>query len=102
MNNSSTENKVFQKYNETLEWGLVTKEHAIPTANQLVERIGPISLRTLHYSLVSKEIIPNTRSAYKSLSEYIVKARKDDRLSWDSIIGECKTCTSKFKEALRK
>jgi hypothetical protein len=82
--------------NLSLNWGLVTKEHAIPTANQLVERIGPISLRTLHYSLVSKEIIPNTRSAYKSLSEYIVKARKDGRLSWDSIIDETRHSIANF------
>jgi hypothetical protein len=71
-----------ENLNLSLDWGLVTKEHAIPTVNELIGKIGPISLRTLHYNLVSKEIIPNTTSAYKKLSQYIVKLRKEGRISW--------------------
>ena len=60
-----------------LDWCLVITKYAIPTVNELVQKIGPISLRTLHYNLVSREIIPNTRSGYNTLSKYIVKARKE-------------------------
>ncbi|RLI87535.1 MAG: hypothetical protein DRP01_01630 [Archaeoglobales archaeon] len=41
------------------------------------------TLRTLFYYLVSKNIIPNTRSAYKRLSRILVKARKEGRYAWD-------------------
>jgi hypothetical protein len=50
----------------------------------------------LHYNLVSREIIPNTRSAYNKLSGHIVEARKERRLSWDSIIDETRHSIADF------
>jgi len=41
------------------------------------------SLRTLFYRLVSKQLIPNTRSAYKRLSRLLVEERKRGRFEWD-------------------
>jgi len=41
------------------------------------------TLRTLFYYLVSKQIIPNTKSSYKALSRQLVKARKSGRYQWD-------------------
>ena len=41
------------------------------------------TLRTLFYYLVSKNIIPNTRSSYKQLSRKLVNARKQGRYEWD-------------------
>jgi len=41
------------------------------------------TLRTIFYYLVSKNMIPNTRSAYKSLSRKLVQARKLGRYEWD-------------------
>jgi hypothetical protein len=46
------------------------------------------SLRTMFYRLVSKEIIPNTEQAYKSLSKATVKARIDGKLPWDIFSDE--------------
>ena len=82
-----------------LDWCLVTNKYAIPTVNDLVQKIGPISLRTLHYNLVSREIIPNTRSGYNTLSKYIVKARKEGRLSWDHIIDETRHSIADFHDS---
>jgi len=36
----------------------------------------PVTLRQLHYRLVAEHLIPNTRSAYKSLSSESAKARR--------------------------
>lgn len=41
------------------------------------------TLRTLFYNLVSKNLIPNTRSSYQTLSKQLVEARKQKRFSWD-------------------
>lgn len=41
------------------------------------------TLRTLFYYLVSKQMIPNTRSSYKTLSRKLVQARKQGRYEWD-------------------
>ena len=81
-----------------LDWCLVITKYAIPTVNELVQKIGPISLRTLHYNLVSREIIPNTRSGYNTLSKYIVKARKEGRFSWDNIIDETRHSIADFHD----
>lgn len=78
-----------------LDWLVITKD-AIPSVKELVRKIGPISLRTLHYNLVSREIIPNTRSAYNTLSKYIVKTRKEGSLPWDNIIDETRHSVADF------
>jgi len=41
------------------------------------------TLRTLFYNLYSKALIPNTKTAYQSLSKQLVKARKEGRYAWD-------------------
>lgn len=41
------------------------------------------TLRTLFYNLYSKGLIPNTKTAYQSLSKQLVKARKEGRYAWD-------------------
>jgi len=46
------------------------------------QQIKP-TLRTLFYALVSKQAIPNTKSAYKRLSRKLVQARKDKVFAWD-------------------
>ena len=40
------------------------------------------AVRTLFYRLVSLEVIPNTKQAYKSFDEATVEARIDGRLAW--------------------
>jgi len=46
------------------------------------QQIKP-TLRTLFYALVSKNAIPNTKSAYKRLSRVLVDARKKKMFAWD-------------------
>jgi hypothetical protein len=65
-----------------IDWGLVL--------DKVDEALGVFSgqgvkptLRTLFYYLVSKQVIPNTSSAYKGLSAKIVEARKEGRWAWD-------------------
>jgi hypothetical protein len=42
----------------------------------------PLTLRGLFYILVSKNVIPNTVSAYKRLSEVLAKARYEGEFPW--------------------
>ena len=64
------------------DWGLVLDrvEEALETFRQ--QGVKP-TLRTLFYWLVSKQVLPNIPSAYKRLSEQIVRARKGGRWPWD-------------------
>jgi hypothetical protein len=56
-----------------IEWGQVLERAA-----ELVRSYDtPVTLRQLHYRLVSEQVIPNTRSAYKTLSERTAEARRD-------------------------
>jgi len=67
---------------ELVKWDLVLEE--IDGALGYFESQGvKPTLRTLFYYLVSKNMIPNTRSAYKSLSRKLVQARKKGRYEWD-------------------
>lgn len=63
-------------------WGLVLNrvDEALATFRQ--QGVKP-TLRTLFYWLVSKQVIANVSSSYKSLSAQIVDARKEGRYAWD-------------------
>jgi hypothetical protein len=65
-----------------VDWDLVLKEVDDALAFFSAQGVKP-TLRTLFYRLVSKNIIPNTKSSYKRLSEKIVEARKMGRWAWD-------------------
>ena len=65
-----------------LKWSVVVQK-AIPIIKQFVDMGAPPTLRSVHYALVSKEVVPNTRSAYQGLSRALVKARKEGILPWD-------------------
>jgi len=43
------------------------------------------TLRTVFYALVSRGLIPNTKSAYKGLSRALVEARKEGLVAWDAL-----------------
>jgi len=47
-----------------------------------------LTLRGLFYILVSKGLIPNTKSAYKGLSRVLSKRRYEGKFSWDLIKDE--------------
>lgn len=51
-----------------------------------LETYWPLTLRQIYYQLVSKELIQNKQSEYKSLSRLLVKAREDNSISWNCMI----------------
>jgi hypothetical protein len=80
---------------------IATKKSAKINWNDVVEKSVPIfkefaargvvpTLRTIYYALVSKEIIPNTKSAYKGLSSAFVDARKDGIVNWAWLADEAR------------
>lgn len=63
-----------------------------------VERDITPTLRTLFYRLVSLEVIPNTKQAYKQLSSVCVNARKSGKIPWNSIADEGRLVLADFEE----
>lgn len=49
------------------------------------ESLRPMTLRQIHYELVSKQLVENTIPSYKALSRALVKARKTGAIPWDWI-----------------
>lgn len=70
-----------------INWAEVVKL-SIPIFEGFIERRVIPTLRTVHYALVSKNIIPNTKSAYKGLSSAFVKARKEGVIKWNWLADE--------------
>lgn len=56
------------------------------------------TLRTIFYNLVSKNIIGNTKAAYKGLSKWLVKARKDGLVAWDAIEDTARNVYGNFAD----
>jgi len=65
-----------------VKWNSVLNEIDIALSYFESQGVKP-TLRTIFYYLVSKNMIPNTRSAYKSLSRKLVQARKKGRYRWN-------------------
>jgi len=55
------------------------------TNRTLSEYEYPLSLRQVYYRLVSQNTIPNTKSAYNSLSKMLVKAREVEDINEERI-----------------
>ena len=65
-----------------IDWSSVVPK-AIEQARNYRKRVGtPANLRGLFYALVSIDVLPNTRSAYKKLSEKLSAARKEGVFPW--------------------
>lgn len=71
----------------SIKWDSVVTQ-SIPIFKEFVSRNVVPTLRTIHYALVSKGIIPNTKSAYKGLSSAFVDARKEGIIEWDWLADE--------------
>jgi len=56
------------------------------------------TLRTLFYNLVSKNLIGNTKSTYKGLSKWLVKARKDGLVSWLALEDSARNVYGDFSD----
>jgi hypothetical protein len=65
-----------------IDWDSVINEINVAIKYFQSQGVKP-TLRTLFYNLVSKNIIPNTRSSYQTLSKQLVDARKKGIFSWD-------------------
>ena len=72
-----------------LNWNSIIKQ-SIPVFNDFLRRGIVPTVRTIYYALVSKELIPNTRSAYQGLSKMLVKARKEGQVRWEWIADEAR------------
>jgi len=70
-----------------MDWRRVVEESRAIIVEFLDRGVVP-TLRTVYYALVSKELIPNTRSAYKTLSRKLVEARKSGFIEWSWIADE--------------
>ena len=70
-----------------IDWNQVARL-SVAVINSFLQRGITPNLRTVYYALVSREIIPNTKSSYKNLSESLVKARKNKVVPWDAIQDE--------------
>lgn len=67
-------------------------EHARAAAEEYAARYGIAStLRGLFYILVSRGVVPNTRGAYKALSEKVARARYLGEFPWYLIRDETRT-----------
>jgi len=61
---------------------------SIPIFKDFIDRGITPTVRTIYYALVSKELIPNTRSAYQGTCKKLVKARKEGLVKWGWIADE--------------
>jgi hypothetical protein len=55
----------------------------IEEAHAVLEAHRPMTLRQLHYQLVSKQVIENTQSQYGALMRAMVKARLSGEIPWE-------------------
>src|SRR5688500_16114629 len=55
-------------------------------------------LRTMFYRLVSKNILPNTKTKYEKLSQYTAKARMDGILPIDCFVDSNRNMIAGFQE----
>lgn len=81
-----------------IDWKLVVKvvkEDVLPNFNR--QGVKP-TLRTIFYSLVSKNIIPNTKSSYKRLSNVLVQARKNGTFTWDFLEDRVRYALRNFSD----
>jgi len=68
-----------------IDWGQVQGEVARALEEFSRQGVKP-TLRAIFYWLVSKEVLPNTKSAYKGLSAHMVKWRQKGIFAWDCLL----------------
>ena len=73
----------------------IVKEEIIPYFER--EGVKP-TLRTIFYALVSRNIIPNTKSSYQRLSRVLVEARKEGIFAWDFIEDRTRYVLKNFSD----
>ena len=73
---------------ERINWREVVREARKVAENFYTKYNEPLTLRGIFYQLVSLEVIPNTKSAYKGLSRVLSKARYRGEFPWHLIKDE--------------
>lgn len=68
--------------------------------NELAKKIEKPTLRTFFYYLVSKNIIPNTKSAYKRLSRICVELRQRGLLPWNCFADKTRSVRGYYHESV--
>ena len=63
-------------------------DHILEILKEYEAADAVLTLRALYYQLVSKNIIANEDSEYKSLGNLVVKARKGGFIDWEQIVDE--------------
>ncbi len=76
----------------------VVKNEIVP---YFVEQGVKPTLRTIFYALVSRNLIPNTKSAYKQLSRKIVEARKKGIFAWDFLEDRTRYVLGSFSDSYK-
>jgi len=66
---------------------------------ELRESVSSPTLRTFFYFLVSRGVIPNTRSAYKRLSKVCVEMRKQGLIPWDAFVDKTRVTRGWFEDS---
>jgi len=56
---------------------------SIEGARKVLEEDHPMTLRQIHYELVSRHVTKNTKSAYHALSKALVHARREGIIPWE-------------------
>jgi hypothetical protein len=82
----------------TSKWRQGVDNHVVHALGWYRSRGIKPTLRTLFYRLVSLEVIPNTPNSYDKLSQYIVEARKEGRISWDAISDNVRYTLGNFND----
>ena len=57
----------------------------VKTALGILADCNPMTVRQVYYQLVSRQIIPNSRTAYQSVSNALVDARREGLVPWEWI-----------------
>jgi len=57
----------------------------LDTAVEVLTDYHPMTVRQVYYQLVSRQVLENTVSRYKAVSNLLVDARKDGTIPWDWI-----------------
>jgi hypothetical protein len=73
------------------------KKNLLPLIAEIIEdnrEYWPLTLRQIYYQLVSKELIPNKQTEYKSLSRMLSIAREGNVIPWECMQDRTRTFSS--------
>jgi len=73
-----------------IDWQEVKTEVSLALSEFNRQGVKP-TLRALFYWLVSRQVIPNTKAAYKALSRHMVKWRQEGTFAWDCLADTTRT-----------